>query len=496
MKYFLTIVFLSSMLSFMAQHNHKSDSVKMDHSKMNHVKKDSVKTKGRSDTLQMDFSKLREMSSDSAESKEIPMGPGHKMHQQEHMHMEDGEMPPINHAFSLNLPMSRNGSGTSWMPDSTPMYGYMIHNKKWMYMFHGNIFMRYTNQDIFNNGHRGNDKYDALSWLMGMGQRRVGKNGLFRFSAMMSLDPLFGANGYPLLFQTGETYNGQPLVDRQHPHDLFSELSIGYTQALNKKTDIFIYAGYPGEPALGSVAFMHRVSSLYGPDAPLSHHWNDGTHITFGVITAGLRLGKFKFDVSTFTGREPDANRYNFDAIHFDSYSGRISFNPNGFWSFQVSEGYIKSPESNRPAENIYRTTASAVYSKPLPKDHFFNATFLYGLNQSQINEHAGLLEAAYVMKRLSFYTRYEYVQKSVEELNLNSADYGVNTIFPINAITFGLSFDVIQSYAFRMAFGGQGTYYSADNRLNNLYGKNPASAEIFLRFYPPRMKNMALMKM
>ena len=407
------------------------------------------------------------------------------------MEHEKHEMPPMSHAFSLNLPMTRNGSGTGWLPDSTPMYGYMIHGKKWMYMVHGNVFLRYTHTDITGAGSRGAEKFDAINWFMGMGQRRVGKNGLFRFSAMLSLDNLFGGNGYPLLFQTGETWQGKPLVDRQHPHDLFSELSVGYTQAINKDLDLFLYAGYPGEPALGSVAFMHRVSSLYGPDAPLSHHWNDGTHITFGVLTGGVRYKKLKLDVSNFTGREPDENRYNFDAPRFDSYSVRLSFNPNAYWAFQVSQGFIKSPEPLRPDENVYRTTASAVYSRPLRAGSFVNVTGLWGLNQSHANENAVLLEAAYVVKRFSVFGRYEYVEKSVDELNLDENRFGHDARFGVNALTVGLSFDLIKSKALRMAIGGQGTYYSADGRLDYLYGKNPLSGQIFLRIYPPRMAAM-----
>lgn len=426
----------------------------------------------RSDTAGMDHSEMQ-MSGDSSKA------------------VQADEMPPMSHAFSLNLPMSRNGSGTGWLPDSTPMYGYMIHRKKWMYMFHGNVFARYNNQDIFNKGSRGGDKFDAVNWFMGMGQRRIGKNGLFRFSGMMSLDALFGGSGYPLLFQTGESWEGKPLVDRQHPHDLFSELSIAYTHSINKKVDVFIYAGYPGEPALGSVAFMHRVSSLYGPDAPLSHHWNDGTHITFGVLTAGIRLGRFKLDASSFTGREPDENRYNFEAPHFDSYSGRVSFNPNPYWAFQISEGFIKSPEATRPEENVYRTTASAVYSRPLRKDNFLNVTGLWGLNHSHSDEHAILLEAAWVVKRLSVYGRYEYVQKSAEELNLSEAQYGLKDIFPINALSLGLGYDLIRLKILRIAVGGQVSCYSADRRLNYLYGANPISAEVFIRLYPPRMSIM-----
>ncbi|HYK57027.1 MAG TPA: hypothetical protein VEV15_11205, partial [Flavisolibacter sp.] len=150
----------------------------------------------------------------------------------------------MSHAYSLNLPMNRNGSGTGWLPDASPMYGYMFHSPKWMYMLHGNLFFRYNNQDFTNKGSRGNSEFDAPNWLMFMGQRQVGKNGLFHFSTMVSLDaPLGGGSGYPLLFQSGEAYKGKAIVDRQHPHDLFSELSVSYSQALSPKTDVFAYVG-------------------------------------------------------------------------------------------------------------------------------------------------------------------------------------------------------------------------------------------------------------
>ncbi|WP_223151460.1 hypothetical protein [Chitinophaga varians] len=235
----------------------------------------------------------------------------------EHMQM------PMSHAFSLNLPMNRNGSGSSWLPDVSPMYGYMFHSRKWMYMVHGNVFLRYTYQDIGHKGARGGDQFDAPNWFMLMAQRRVGKKGLFHYEVMISFDRLTeGGAGYPLLFQSGESWKGQPLVDRQHPHDLFSGLSVGYSYALSKYADVYASFGYPGEPALGSVAFMHRPSAMTNPDAPVSHHWNDGTHITFGVATLGVRLYDFKLEGSVFTGREPDENRYNFDKMRFDSWSG------------------------------------------------------------------------------------------------------------------------------------------------------------------------------
>ncbi|RKD15131.1 hypothetical protein BCY91_06310 [Pelobium manganitolerans] len=421
--------------------------------------------------------------------------PGMKDSTQHENMMQDSsmmDMPPMSHSYSLNLPMSRNGSGTAWLPDASPMYGIMIHSKKWMYMFHGNIAPRYTKQDLGNTGSRGDEAFGAPNWFMAMGQRKVGQKGLFHFSAMLSLDRVTeGGSGYPLLFQSGESWEGRPLVDHQHPHDLISELSVGYTYAFSKKSDLSIYVGYPGEPALGSVAFMHRPSALSNPDAPISHHWNDGTHITFGVATIGYRYDKFKIEASSFTGREPDENRYNFDKPRFDSYSGRLSFNPSQNWSFQVSQGWIKSPEALHAEEDITRTTASAIYSLPFGEEKSLNTTALWGLNKSKgaDGENAALLEATLRLQRLALYTRYEWTQKSVEELDLDPVTYGDHALFPVNALTLGLNYDLFYIGKFRVAGGGQLTGYHADNRLDNLYGKNPISGQVFLRIYPSLMK-------
>lgn len=402
------------------------------------------------------------------------------------------DMPPMSHAYSLNLPMTRNGSGTGWLPDESPMYGYMMHGSKWMYMVHYNVFLRYTHQDVMNKGTRGGEKWDAPNWVMFMGQRKIGEHGLFHFNTMMSLDPLTeGGAGYPLLFQSGESWNGEALVDRQHPHDLFSELTVSYSHSLSKMADVFVYLGYPGEPALGSVAFMHRPSALTNPDAPLGHHWNDATHTTFGVATLGVRYGMFKIEGSSFTGREPDENRYNFDKPRFDSWSGRISASPSKQWVFQASHGFIKSPEALHPDENIKRTTASANYSTMFGEEKLFNATALWGANQvaDHSAENTFLAEGSFAIKKWSIYFRYEWIQKSGEELDLSDEGYNEHAIFYINAGTIGVGYDLLQSRAANIAIGGQISVYDADDRLNSLYGKNPLAAEVYIRIYPPRIK-------
>jgi hypothetical protein len=412
------------------------------------------------------------------------------------MDMGGGPNHMMSSSESANLPMGRDGSGTSWLPDASPTYGIMLKSGKWDYMLHGNIALRYTNQDFTLQGSRGAEKVDAPNWFMGMAQRPVGKNGLVHFNLMMSLDPLTeGGYGYPLLFQSGESWKGIPLYDRQHPHDLFSELSASYAHAFSKKTDLSFYIGYPGEPALGPVTFMHRPSAMSDPDAPISHHWADATHITFGVATVGFRYSDFKIEGSSFTGREPDEDRYNFDRPRFDSWSTRLDYNPSANWALQVSHGYLKSPEQLQPDENVYRTTASAIYSLPFGDDKTFNATAYYGLNKSPglTGDNAALLEGDIRIKKLDVYTRYEFVQKTTEELDLNSAIYGSNTIFGVNAITIGTNYDLFKVGHLNLAAGAQLTYYSADDRLNSLYGKDPLGGEVFLRLYPRLMKNMKM---
>jgi hypothetical protein len=404
-------------------------------------------------------------------------------------HGRDSLGAPMSHSYSLNLPMNRNGSGTGWLTDTSPMYGYMLHTSRWMFMFHGNVFIRYNKQDLTGRGTRGDSKIDAPNWFMAMGQTRVGGRGLFHFNVMLSLDPLFGGDGYPLLFQTGETYNGKPLVDRQHPHNLFSELSLAYTYSFSQDADAFIYVGYPGEPALGPVAFMHRPSSLNNLDSPLGHHWQDATHITFGVTTLGFRYRIFKVDASLFTGREPGEARYGFDEPRFDSYSYRVTVNPTPALSVQASRAFLKSPESVDPEEDVTRTTASVIHSLPLSgKNHFITSALVWGLNDAgdDHREHSLTFESNWQYDRLALYGRFEWVEKSAEELLLD--EFHEHDIFNINALTLGVNYTFLRAAKTNFAFGVQGSFYSTDEDLNSVYGKNPLSGEVYVRISPDLM--------
>jgi hypothetical protein len=397
----------------------------------------------------------------------------------------------MSHSYSLSLPMNRNGSGTGWLPDESPMNGYMLHSNKWMFMFHGSVFLRYTSSDITKEGSRGFSKWDAPNWFMGMAQRRMGDNGLVKFSLMMSLDRITeDGSGYPLLFQSGETWKGKRLVDRQHPHDLFSELSIGYTQRLSKDIDITGYFGYPGEPALGPVAFMHRVSSSNNPDAPLSHHWQDASHITFGVGTFGVRYNMFKAEGSIFTGTEPDENRYNFDKPKFDSYSYRLSVNPNKNLALQFSQGFIKNPEPIEPGVDVTRTTASVTHSYNFSAARSINTTLAWGLNNKGHghNEHSFLMESDFRINKLAVYGRYEFVQKDPEELGVDESEpegFAHDEAFNINAVTLGANYRIFRFANTDVSLGLQGSMYFTPKGLQGIYGKNPISAQVYLKINP-----------
>lgn len=385
--------------------------------------------------------------------------------------------------------MSYDASGTSWQPEENyvPMLG-GAHGKT-MWMFSGNLFLRYTNQDIFNQGSRGDKMFDAPNWIMGGLRRSSGKHGLFSVMTMFSADPLTeGSSGYPLLLQTGETNNGEPLVDRQHPHDLWMALGANYTYAISRYVDVSATAGYPFEPALGPPAFMHRLSAFHLPDAPLSHHWQDATHITYGVGTLGLRIHRVKLEGSIFNGREPDEHRYDFDSLRLDSYSFRFSWNPVHTLSLQVSRGFLKSPELLHADEDITRTTFSVLHTRRIDPGYFISSAFVVGVNDPTRSPRTRslLLETNLALLPITIYGRYEFVQKAANELALINTE--VAPVYDNHSFTLGINKHLMMVGAFQLSAGLQGAYLLPDTRLQSIYGTNPLSAEVYLQFAPPFM--------
>src|SRR5216110_2807981 len=412
----------------------------------------------------------------------------HTGHAGRDSHRHDMPMEHMMMQSSVNIadPMSRESSGTSWVPDSTPMYGKMFMFGNDMLMLHGAIFPRYTNVST----RRGDDRIDAPNWIMGMYSHPLGDTAQFGARLMMSLDPLTETGrGYPLLFQSGESWHDQPLHDRQHPHDLFDELSVSLSQKFDHDLSAYLYFGYPGEPALGPPTFMHRPSAMDDPDAPLGHHWQDSTHVTFGVATAGVawsRFGGMKIEGSVFTGREPDEDRYDFDQPEFDSYSARLSWNPTRNLALQVSYGYIHSPEALEPQVNRHRTTASLIYNLPLGQDSNWSNSFVWGQNHDtgEGKTQSFLIESNYQRGRDTVYVRWERVQKSGHELVLNPPDE--SDIFPVSGYTVGYVRDLSHGNGIDIGLGTQFTINDRPDGLDRYYGDDLGYAfEFFLRIRP-----------
>ncbi len=280
----------------------------------------------------------------------------HDMHDMEGMEMEE-------HGLYGGYPWSREASGTSWQPESTPMAGIHFMPAGWMFMLHGYVDAVYDHQ----GSPRGGEMIYSPNMFMLLGQHQLGGMTL-GVKTMFSAEPLtIGKEGYPLLFQSGETADGiTELVDRQHPHDLFGELAATLSLPLSEVSSAFIYAGLPGEPALGPPAFMHRFSGQDFPEVPLSHHWMDSTHISFGVVTLGWTLYGLKVDASAFNGHEPDQYRYDIEAPELNSYCVRLSINPNQNLAGSVSWGLLSHPEELEEYTREERFIASLSHNLPL----------------------------------------------------------------------------------------------------------------------------------
>ena len=167
----------------------------------------------------------------------------------------------------------------------------------------------------------GGDKLYSVNWLMGAFSHKLGERGALQFEAMLSLEPAtVTERRYPLLFQTGETAFGRPIVDGQHPHNFVMSLGANYTHEVAAGTFLSVYAAPVGDPDLSPIR-APRV----GRERRKRHHWQDSTHISDDVVTAGIAHTWFKLEASGFHGAEPGENAFGPSGGLLDSYSGRIS---------------------------------------------------------------------------------------------------------------------------------------------------------------------------
>jgi hypothetical protein len=391
------------------------------------------------------------------------------------------------HAMSAFLgpyAMTREASGTSWQPESAPHRGYHFSVGPWQMMAHGMLTIALDHQ----SGRRGSETTFSSNMAMVMGSRAAGE-GRVGFRAMVSAEPwTIGARGYPLLLQTGETADGvHPLVDRQHPHDLLMEIAGTYSRPLGGSGSWgYVYLGLPGEPALGPTAYMHRTSGMENPETPISHHWLDSTHISYGVATLGWIRDDWKVEGSLFNGREPDQHRTDVEIHALDSYAARLSWQPSPDWSFQVSSGRLRSPEQLEPEVDVTRTTASGVYNQRLANAGNFQATLAWGRNAKSFGHtlDAFLFEAAVSpTDHQTAFVRLEHVAED-ELFTREPASPLAGRIFQVAKLGVGYVRDLLTGGpgGLRLGLGAMADVSFVPSALEPAYGTAPISYLIFLR--------------
>ncbi len=374
-------------------------------------------------------------------------------------------------------PMERDASGTAWQPDESEHSGLMITSGDWTLMGHGVLNLVYDHQ----GGRRGDDMVFPSGMLMGMARRPIG-NGTLQLKGMVSPDPLMGKKGYPLLLASGETANGTDrLIDRQHPHDFFMELSASASQNFGATSSAFIYAGLPGSPAFGPPAFMHREAILDSPEAPISHHWLDSTHIAFGVVTGGVVLDRVKLEVSRFNGREPDQHRWNIETGALDSTAVRVSWNPTASLSLQGSWGDFKDPEQLEPGIDQKRLSASLLYAHEVAPGWKLSGTLAWGRKIVEGHkDDAFVAEAGVKHRGWSVFGRGEMTENR-ELVELDEEEHG--PAFRVGKVSLGAVRDFRIAEHFSLGAGGLVAVNFIPRGLRGEYGgKNPLGAMAFVR--------------
>jgi hypothetical protein len=355
---------------------------------------------------------------------------------------------------------------------------------------------------LFNSqgGPRGGEEFVVPNWWMGMLMRDRGRH-TFGVTTMLSFDPAtVGEKGYREIFQVGEALDGKPLIDRQHPHDLFMQLAGSWRLTMNETTSLTIAGGPVGEPTLGPVAFIHRPSAAGLVLAPLGHHTFDSTHISFGVVSASLERGRWAFEGSIFNGREPDEHRWDIDVGPLDSVAGRVWFRPTQEWEVQFSSGRLREPEELVEGDATRTTTSVAWFGQEA--DQFKAVTIGYGVNAAHGERQNGVFgEFTIERPAISFSGRVDVQQ--VETDVLSTGEIPDESIGPprldwVTAMTAGAARRLLTWRGYEGSVGGLVTFYRVPEPLQATHGNHPVSFQMFFRMRLPvghmgRMWNMRM---
>jgi hypothetical protein len=405
----------------------------------------------------------------------------------------------MNDAALSSMPSFHASSGTAWQPASVTDPMWMISRGGWEFMFHGTVFITYNQQ----GGPRGEGKAESTNYLMTMQQHRLG-SGMILLRQMFSAESLTSPHpGFPELFQTGETYHGQPLVDHQHPHNVFAELAALYTLPVNEKVTWLLYGGPSAEPALGPVTYMHRQSASEDPEAPLGHHLQDSTHTSFGVVTTGFifdmsklnlpKLGFLKIEGSAFNGHEPNEKRWSIQLAALDSWSFRVTTAPTRNWTVEYSYGRLSHPEALEPGDQ-QRQSAALEYNRAFSAGKLGNGNWATSLIWGRVQKEFEVfpLNSYLLESTLNFFARnYVYTRLELVDKDELFPDAPTHPSYRIGAYTFGGVRDFVHNQHWQVGLGGDVTFYSKPAALDPIYGNNPVSFHVFIRVRPGLMERM-----
>ena len=415
-------------------------------------------------------------------------------------------------------------SGTGVQPATTPNGMLTWRSGGWNIMLHGTMFGVYTDQ----TGPRGHDKTFGAGFVMPMATRKLGA-GTLTLRGMFSPEPLLVTKGrYPLLFQEGETYKNIPILSGQHPHDFIGELAASYQMKFGERTSITFYGGPRGDPAIGPVPYIHRISASENPIATLGHHFQDSTHIATNVLTMALAHGPATLEVSGFHGREPDERRWNLEKGAIDSFATRLTITPTARWAGQVSVARINNRENTHPLRDSFRQSASLTYVHPFNNGHWassliwgrnhdleftqppttpeFLASLLAGVGAAKPKDNGrrehivliptrvrGQIYNSYLAESTVFFRNRHWVYGRVETADKDSLLLFEEEKFVrlveeqrytrVRAYTMGYARELKPPAAWlRPAIGVQLMLYDTPANLADVYGAHPKGVQVFLR--------------
>ncbi len=364
-----------------------------------------------------------------------------------------------------------------------------------MLMIHGNGFLAGINE----SGPRGRNTFAAPNMFMGDLGTSIGDRHYVNLDFMGTVERWsIPDQGYPELLQIGEENNqGIPYLDAQHPHSspimgltLSDTISFG-----GDKNHIKIFIAPRGEATDGPVAFMHRVTGMINPDAPLGHHiGQDVGHITSTVIGESLKIGATGFEASTYHGAEPKPQNVDLPIGNLDSYSFRLieEFSPK--FIAMASYAYVSNPELNNPDITFENRFSASIYNSfSIFHDWSFDNTLIWGSVSNY--DHASTLTSfaeEFLFKGIAprIWGRIEVLQRTPNELQIQtSAD--ANAGQWVTAITFGYTHRVANWESAEVGIGGSVTTDFLPQSYQGAYGGNPWTGKLFVQVSGMKMLNL-----